>query len=116
MQRYTNVERNSSFSSTNLPNFIFLIVFSQVLEWFVEMALAIEYVHERNVLHRDLKSQNIFLTREGHVALGDFGIARVLNSPLEMAQTVIGTPYVSGPYKRKMSSFRCSCFLLSLNP
>ena len=64
---------------------------SQLLEWFCELALAIDYIHERNVLHRDLKSQNIFL-KEGQAKLGDFGIARVLNSPMEMAQTVIGTP------------------------
>ena len=35
-------------------------------------------VHDRKILHRDLKAQNIFLTSKGMVKLGDFGIAKVI--------------------------------------
>lgn len=42
------------------------------------MALAIKNVHQRKILHRDLKTQNIFLTSKGDIKIGDFGIARVL--------------------------------------
>jgi serine/threonine protein kinase len=48
----------------------------QVLGWFVQMLLALQHVHSHDVLHRDLKTQNIFLTKEGFIKLGDFGIAR----------------------------------------
>jgi serine/threonine protein kinase len=48
----------------------------QVLGWFVQMLLALQHVHSHDVLHRDLKTQNIFLTRDGFIKLGDFGIAR----------------------------------------
>uniref|UniRef100_A0A3B3WFE5 non-specific serine/threonine protein kinase n=1 Tax=Poecilia mexicana TaxID=48701 RepID=A0A3B3WFE5_9TELE len=51
----------------------------QILDWFVQICLALKHVHGRKILHRDIKSQNIFLTKEGTVQLGDFGIARVLN-------------------------------------
>ena len=64
----------------------------QILSWFVQIALALDFIHSRKVLHRDLKSQNIFLTKEGTIKLGDFGIARVLNRTLDMACTAIGTP------------------------
>jgi len=70
---------------------------AQVLEWFAQIALAIHHCHEHKVLHRDLKTQNIFLTKHGDVKLGDFGIARVLRGPMEMAQTIIGTPYYMSP-------------------
>ncbi|GCB74795.1 hypothetical protein scyTo_0003887 [Scyliorhinus torazame] len=51
----------------------------QILDWFVQICLALKHVHDRKILHRDIKSQNIFLTKDGTVQLGDFGIARVLN-------------------------------------
>lgn len=43
------------------------------------MVLAIRYVHEKKILHRDLKAGNVFLTKSGIVKIGDFGIARVLD-------------------------------------
>lgn len=41
--------------------------------------MALKHVHDRKILHRDLKAQNIFLTKTGVVKLGDFGIAYPLN-------------------------------------
>uniref|UniRef100_A0A8C0WBC6 non-specific serine/threonine protein kinase n=1 Tax=Castor canadensis TaxID=51338 RepID=A0A8C0WBC6_CASCN len=69
----------------------------QILDWFVQICLALKHVHDRKILHRDIKSQNIFLTKDGTVQLGDFGIARVLNSTVELARTCIGTPYYLSP-------------------
>ena len=51
----------------------------QIIDWFVQTCLAVKHIHDRKILHRDIKSQNIFLTRHGIVKLGDFGIAKVLN-------------------------------------
>jgi len=48
-------------------------------------------------MHRDLKSQNIFLTKKGIVKLGDFGIAKVLGNTKSIAKTVVGTPYYLSP-------------------
>ena len=45
----------------------------------------------------DLKSQNIFRTKNNFLKLGDFGIAKVLNSESQMAHTAIGTPYYLSP-------------------
>lgn len=49
-----------------------------ILNLFTQICLAIKHIHDRKILHRDLKSQNIFLTRQGIAKLGDFGIAKVL--------------------------------------
>lgn len=49
----------------------------QILDWFVQLCLGLKHVHDRKILHRDLKSQNIFLTSTKMVKLGDFGISKV---------------------------------------
>lgn len=69
----------------------------QLVEWLVQICMALQYLHTRNILHRDLKTQNIFLTSTHIIKLGDLGIARVLDSASDLATTVIGTPYYMSP-------------------
>ncbi|XP_037382320.1 serine/threonine-protein kinase Nek1 isoform X3 [Talpa occidentalis] len=93
----------------------------QILDWFVQICLALKHVHDRKILHRDIKSQNIFLTKDGTVQLGDFGIARVLNSTVELARTYIGTPYYlspeiceNKPYNNKSDIWALGCVLYEM--
>eukprot|EP00906_Rhabdomonas_costata_P011773 RCo016753 len=69
----------------------------QILDWFIQICLAVEYCHQKRVLHRDIKSQNIFLTDEGVVKVGDFGISRFLQNTCDCAHTFVGTPYYLSP-------------------
>ena len=50
------------------------------MNWFIQIAMTLEYIHGRKVLHRDIKVSNIFLTGNNTVKLGDFGISKVLES------------------------------------
>ncbi|XP_032326650.1 serine/threonine-protein kinase Nek1 isoform X1 [Camelus ferus] len=93
----------------------------QILDWFVQICLALKHVHDRKILHRDIKSQNIFLTKDGTIQLGDFGIARVLNSTVELARTCIGTPYYlspeiceNKPYNNKSDVWALGCVLYEM--
>jgi len=93
----------------------------EILDIFIQMALAIKYIHDRKVLHRDLKSQNIFLTKQGKVKLGDFGIARVLDNTMQLCKTQIGTPYYLSPeicegkqYNTKTDVWSLGCILYEL--
>lgn len=99
---------------------------AKLLEWFVQVILALQALHSRRVLHRDLKMQNIFLTgsRDQHamtLKLGDFGIAKVLNNTTELAKTQIGTPFYmspecfnSKPYGYKSDVWGLGCVLYEL--
>lgn len=70
---------------------------NQILDWFTQLCLAMKHVHDRKILHRDIKGQNIFMTKANTIKLGDFGIARVLNKTQDKARTVVGTPYYLSP-------------------
>lgn len=70
---------------------------SEIMFVLLQLALALRHVHDQKILHRDLKPLNIFLTRQGVVKLGDFGIAKVLESTTAGAQTTIGTPLYLSP-------------------
>lgn len=87
-----------------------------VLNWFTQICLALKHVHDRKILHRDLKSQNIFLTKNGIIKLGDFGIARVLSDTRSKAKTVVGTPYYLSPeiIKSEPYSFKSDIWSLGV--
>ncbi|XP_044143250.1 serine/threonine-protein kinase Nek3 [Bufo gargarizans] len=92
-----------------------------VLHWFVQICLAIQHVHEKRVLHRDIKSKNIFLTQRRTIKLGDFGSARVLSSPMAYACTYVGTPYYvppeiweNLPYNNKSDIWSLGCVLYEI--
>lgn len=92
---------------------------------FTQLALGLLHVHTNKILHRDLKTQNIFLTKQRNVKLGDFGISRVLQHTYDVAKTAIGTPYYLSPeicqeksYNHKSDVWSIGCILyemLSLN-
>merc|ERR1719456_725144 len=68
-----------------------------IMRWFTQPLLALKFIHDKHILHRDLKSQNFFLTTSGKLKIGDFGIAKVLDNTAACAQTTIGTPYYLSP-------------------
>ncbi|KAK2170377.1 hypothetical protein LSH36_3g21004 [Paralvinella palmiformis] len=86
----------------------------QVLDWFVQTCLAIKHIHDRKILHRDIKSQNIFLTKTWYSQ-----VRRLCT--VELARTCIGTPYYlspeiceNKPYNNKSDIWSLGCVLYEL--
>ena len=69
----------------------------EILDYFTQICLALKHIHEKKIIHRDLKSGNVFLMKSGLVKLGDFGIAKGFQNTMDKAKTMVGTPYYLSP-------------------
>jgi NIMA (never in mitosis gene a)-related kinase len=67
-------------------------------------------------LHRDIKCQNVFITKQGIIKIGDFGIARVLKNTIDVSKSMVGTPYYLSPeiIEGKPYSFKSDIWSLGI--
>ena len=95
---------------------------SEELIWklFLQISIGVAYLHSKKILHRDLKSFNIFLTDNLKVKIGDLGVAKKLEKG-KFATTFIGTPYYLSPeicnnkeYNNKSDVWAVGCLLFEL--
>jgi NIMA (never in mitosis gene a)-related kinase len=92
-----------------------------IWRFFLEMCLGIQYLHANKILHRDIKTINMFLTKENKIKIGDLGVAKMLNQTANFAHTVVGTPYYLSPelceekpYNHKSDVWSLGCVLYEL--
>lgn len=69
----------------------------QIVLWVFQLAKALDFIHSFNILHRDIKSSNVFITKDNSLKLGDFGISKVLKNSCDVAHTLVGTPLYMSP-------------------
>lgn len=69
---------------------------SKIWYYFTMICLGLSCMHRKNILHRDLKSLNVFITNKNQIRIGDLGVAKILENT-NFAKTFIGTPYYLSP-------------------
>lgn len=96
--------------------------FSEDFIWklFIQISIGLYHIHSKKILHRDIKTLNIFLTKELNGKIGDLGVAKTLEGT-DHAMTFIGTPYYvspemcqNKPYNEKSDIWALGCILYEL--
>nr|XP_047933934.1 serine/threonine-protein kinase Nek11 isoform X3 [Anser cygnoides] len=85
----------------------------QIIDWFIQLLLGVNYMHERRILHRDLKAKNIFL-KNNLLKIGDFGVSCLLMGSCDLATTFTGTPYYMSPEALKHQGYNTKSDIWSL--
>ena len=86
------------------------IFFDEMTIWktLIQILEGLKYLHKNCIIHRDLKSANIFLTKNGFVKIGDLNVSKIIKS-IGMACTQTGTPYFAAPeiWNNKPYDYKC---------
>ena len=69
------------------------------------IVLGLEYLHKKEICHRDIKCGNVLLTNDGHVKLADFGVSAELTNTINKRKTVVGSPFWIAPEVIKESHY-----------
>ncbi len=85
-----------------------------IKKYLFELCLAVEYLHKNNVIHRDIKAANVFISKSNTVKLGDVGIIKVLQPAFKYANTNIGTPYYMSPELYKHQKYNTKTDIWSI--
>ena len=91
-----------------------------IWKFFIQISLGLFYIHNKKIIHRDMKCSNIFLTKNLNIKIGDLGVAKILKGTLN-AHTLIGTPFYLSPeiceekpYNEKSDVWALGCILYKL--
>ena len=83
------------------------------------MVLGLQELHNHKIVHRDIKSANIFLTKSGMAKLGDLNVSKI--AKMGILQTQTGTPYYASPevwqdkpYDKRSDIWSLGCVLYEL--
>jgi len=93
-----------------------------ILKFFIQMCIGLRYIHSKRILHRDMKSLNVFLTKEQEIRIGDLGVAKTMSAgSVNSAKKAVGTPYYLSPeiceekpYNEKSDIWSLGCILYEL--
>lgn len=92
-----------------------------IWKFLIQMCLGLEYIHQKKILHRDIKTANVFLSKDENIRIGDLGVAKILAETTNFAHTMVGTPYYLSPemaeekpYNEKSDMWALGCVIYQL--
>lgn len=92
-----------------------------IWSYFLQLCMGLHHIHSKGVLHRDMKSENVFFSGDARVRIGDLGVAKLLESAEDLTRTFVGTPYYLSPelcegksYNEKSDVWSLGCILYEM--
>lgn len=92
---------------------------SEIWRMSSELSSAISYLHSKNIIHRDIKTLNILITKDQTIKLADLGASKIVSAPMQI--TRVGTPLYLAPelvkhkpYDYKVDIWALGCVLYTL--
>jgi serine/threonine protein kinase len=97
----TNIVLELEYCITSLSNMIYQISkpfhIAQIKKIIKSIAEGIKYLHDNDIMHRDIKPGNIFIDDSNYVKVGDFGSSRIINSNIKSVTPQVGTKWYKAP-------------------
>ena len=92
-EKYEEQKKNKQYFDEN-----------DLLDWFIQIILALKCIHDKNILHRDIRPSNIFLMKD-MAKLGNFGVAKAVSPTINYAKTMVTKPEYLAPEVKKNSNY-----------
>lgn len=90
-------------------------------KFIIQMCQGLEYIHKKKILHRDIKTMNIFISKDEQIRIGDLGVAKTLQENMNFAHTMVGTPFYLSPemceekpYNEKSDIWALGCVIYEM--
>lgn len=94
---------------------------SLVWSYFIQICYGLNYLHNNNIIHRDIKCANVFLDRGDRIYIGDFGTSKVFLGESKLTSSSVGTPYYMSPelmnretYNKSVDIWGLGCLLFEM--
>lgn len=87
--------------------------YKEVLSIAIQVGRGIQAAHEKGIIHRDIKPQNVIISKEGKVKVTDFGIAKAVSSNTINAE-VMGSVHYTSPEQARNGMVNCQTDIYSL--
>ncbi|EPY32717.1 protein kinase [Strigomonas culicis] len=115
---YNQVELRARHNAQNTERQPVFYQENEILVILSQLFLAVQYIHDRRILHRDLKTPNVMLMKHGLIKLGDFGFSRQYEESVStnVGNTFCGTPYYLAPelWQRQPYSYKAEIWSLGV--
>jgi len=87
-----------------------------LLFWLMQICFGLSYLHKKDILHRDIKPQNIFLNKNGLIKIGDLGFSKLIKNKTEWVkkQTYLGTKKYMSPEMKQKKEYNSKTDIYSL--